>query len=350
MVDKLRVGIVGCGAVAVKRHIPAFKRLKNVVVQAVCDSNMDTAKEVARECRISEVYSNLSDMLSKGKVDIVDICTPPQTHASLAVGALEYGCHVLLEKPMALTTVDCDQMVEASKRYGKSLCIVHNVLFHPPMVEAKKLVADGAIGKFIGMRIYLSDPKEEMIMREHYWIHKLPGGLLGETCPHAVYLSLAFMDKVNSVDVFAKRILEHPWAKFDEFRIELEGEKSMSSVMISYSSNRYNATVDILGTDGALSLDLQSMLVYRYGAKESLRPLVLARNSLSMIGQTVSGLVGNAVKMGMGQVRLGHDTVIERFVDSVLTDTKPPVTGEEGRDVVRVMEMIVQGLYEKYGS
>ena len=350
MANKLKVGIVGCGAVAVKRHIPGFIRLKNnVILQAACDKNEDLAKEAARKYNIPKTYQSFSQMLSEENLDIVDICTPPQIHAPLAIEALKHGCHILLEKPMALTTTDCDRMLDASRKHRRKLCIVHNVLFHPPLVKARKLVAEGAIGDFTGMRIFLSDPRDEMIMRKDYWIHKLPGGLIGETGPHPVYISLAFLDKVNDVDVYAKRFLKHPWAPFDEFRIELEGERAVSSITISYASNRYTANVDILGTESALHLDLQSMLVLRQGAKPSLSPLSLVSTSLGSVSQTIGGLLANSLKAATGRFRLGHDTVIEMFVNSVLSNTPPPVTGEEGREVVRVMEMIVKELYRKYG-
>ncbi len=350
MANKLQVGIVGCGAVAVKRHIPGFIRLKkDVVLQAVCDKNEDLAEETARKYAIPKIYKDVSDMLSGERLDLVDVCTPPQIHAPLAIEALEHGCHVLMEKPMALTTADCDRMIDASRKYGRKLCIVHNVLFHPPLIKVRKLVAEGAIGDFTGMNIFLSDPRDEMIMRKDYWIHKLPGGLIGETGPHVVYLSLAFLGKVTNVDIYTKNFLEHSWAPFDEFRIELEGENGMGSVAISYTSNRYAAYVDILGTEGALHADLQSMLVIRQGAKTSLSPRSLVSTSLGSILQTVSGLLANSLKVATGRFRVGHETVIEQFVNSILSDTQPPVTGEEGREVVKVMEMVVEKLYHKYG-
>ena len=351
MSNRLQVGIVGCGAVAVKRHIPGFIRLKgDVVLRAVCDRNEDLAKETAKKFNIPKTYQSLSQMLSGENLDIVDICTPPQIHAPLTVEALQHGCHLLLEKPMALTTADCDQMLDASYKYGRKLCIVHNVLFHPPLLKARKLVSEGAIGDFIGMRIFLSDPRDEMIMREDYWIHKLPGGLIGETGPHTVYISLAFLNKVSNVDIYAKNFLEHPWAPFDEFRIELEGENAVSSIAISYASNRYAAYVDIFGTEGALHLDLQSMLIIRHGAKTSLSSRSLVSASLSSASQTVTGLLANSFKIATRRFRLGHDTVIEMFVKSILSDTQPPVTGEEGREVIRVMEMVVAKLHKKYGA
>ena len=101
--SKLKVGVVGCGFVAKKRHIPAFLRLnKDVDLCAVCDLNEAVAGAVAKEFRIPHVYSDVSEMLSKEGLDVVDVCTPPQVHALIAVEAMESGCHVLLEKPMAI--------------------------------------------------------------------------------------------------------------------------------------------------------------------------------------------------------------------------------------------------------
>ena len=350
MSDKLKVGIVGCGGVAQGMHIPAFMKLKNAVLQAVCDKNENLAEETRGKYHIPKSYSELSDMLSAEKLDIVDICTPPQIHAPLAIEALQHGCHVLIEKPMALKISECDQMLETSYKHGVKLCVIHNNLFAPPFIKAKKLVADGAIGNFIGMKIFMSDPRDAMIMRKVYWIHKLPGGLIGETGPHAAYMSLAFLNKAKNVDIYAKNFLEHPWASFDEFRIELEGERAMSSIVISYASNHRDLYVDILGTERILHLDLCNMLLTHYGTKVSSRPIPFARHFLSTSSQIVGGVAANAFKLATGKLRFGHDLIIERFVDSILNNHQPPVTGEEGRETVRVMEMIVAGLHEKYGG
>lgn len=100
--EKRRIGIVGCGLIAKARHIPAYKRMKKTVdLCAVCDLNEKIAKETARDFRISNAYSNVSEMLSKEALDIVDICVPSQVHAPVAVEAIEKGCDVIMEKPMA---------------------------------------------------------------------------------------------------------------------------------------------------------------------------------------------------------------------------------------------------------
>lgn len=200
---KLKVGIVGCGFIAKERHIPGYKKMKKSVdLCAVCDLNEKLAMETAKDFRIANAYSNVSEMLSKEGLDIVDICVPPQVHAPVAVETIENGCNVIMEKPMALKTSDCDQMIDASRKHKVKLCIIHNNIFHPPFIKAKKLVADGAIGDFVGMRIFLSTPRWDMIDLKDHWYHKLPGGVIGETGPHMAYMSLAFLNDTKSVEIF----------------------------------------------------------------------------------------------------------------------------------------------------
>ena len=350
MPDKLKVGIVGCGGVTQQEHIPSFLKSGNVVLQSVCDKNKDLAQRTAAKYHIPGAYAELSDMLSKERLDIVDICVPPQIHAPLALEALQQGCHVLMEKPMALKVSDCDQMIDAARSKGVKLCIIHNQLFNPPFPKARRLVAEGAIGDFTGMRIFLSDHRDEMIMRKDYWIHKLPGGIIGESGPHVVYMSLAFLNSVQNVDIHARNFLEHPWAPFDEFRIELEGEKAMSSVAMSYSTTRHDLLVDIFGTEGFIHLDLTAKFMTHYGMKESVRPVRFARYFLNTKAQEVGGIAANAFGLMTRTLKFGHETLIKEFVDSILNNHQPPVTGEEGREVVRVMEMVVERLKEKYGN
>ena len=195
----------------------------------------------------------------------------------------------------------------------------------------------------------MSDPRDAMILRKDYWIHKLPGGLIGETGPHAVYTSLAFLNKVKNADIYAENFLEHPWAPFDEFRMELEGEKAISSIALSYASNRKDIYVNILGTEGVIHLDLCSMLLVHYRRKVSSKPVPFIRHFSSVSSQIIGGVAANAVKLMTGNLRLGHDILIEKFAGSILNNHQPPVTGEEGRETVKVMEMIVGRLREKYG-
>jgi len=342
--NKLKVAVVGAGFVAQKRHIPAFLRLKKqVLVCAICDLKLELAKSVASRFGIPNVYSNLSDMLKKEKPDVVDICTPPKVHAPVAIEAMENGCHVLLEKPMASSLSDCDNMIQASRKHGVKLSVVHNQRFYPPFLKAEQLVKNGSIGELTGMRIISLTPREEYLVHENHWIHKLPGGVIGETGPHVIYMSLAFVKNVKNVEVIARKKTNYPWVLFDDYRIELEGENITSSIIVSHANNYTVSEVDLFGSDYALKVDLQSMLLIRY-RRNSLKPVDVATSSLSIARQMIEGVASNALKTVFRRSMLGHDIMIEKFVKSIINDQPVPVTPEEGRETIRVMEMIVDEL------
>ena len=345
---KLKVAVVGAGFVAQRRHIPAFLRLKKYVsLNAVCDLNYELARNVAERFGIPNAYSNVSDMLSKEHPDIVDVCTPPNVHAPVAVEAMEHGSNVLLEKPMASSVADCDKMIDASRKYGAKLSIVHNQRFYPPFLKAEELVKSGTIGELTGMRILSLTPREEYLVHEKHWIHKLPGGIIGETGPHVVYMSLAFVKNVKNVEVVARKISNYPWVLYDDYRIEIEGENITSSIIVSHTNNYTASKVELFGTEYSLEMDLQSMLLIRY-RRSNLKPVNVATSSISTAWQIMKGTTSNVLKTILGRPMLGHDIMIERFVKSIIYGQPLPVTPEEGRETVRIMETIAMKLHKKY--
>ncbi|MFB0562661.1 MAG: Gfo/Idh/MocA family protein [Candidatus Lokiarchaeia archaeon] len=342
--NRLKVGVVGCGVVAQKRHIPALMKLrKNVTINAVCDLNENLAKEVAKRFGIPHTYTKLSDMLSREDLDIVDVCTPPQTHTSVAIEAMERGCSVVLEKPMAPSVKDCDNIIKASEKNGVKLSIVHNQRFYPSLLKAEQLVKEDNIGKLIGMRIIALTSKEDYMVHEKHWIHTLPGGVIGETGPHVVYLSLAFLDNVRDVEAYAQKTLDFPWVLYDYYNIELKGESISSSIIVSHASDCNLEEVDLLGTEGVIRIDLNSMILIHY-RKKDLKPTSLALSSLSAAGQIVKGISSNVLSILFKKPMLGHDIFMKKFIDSILNNNPLPVTPEEGRETIRVMEMIVKKL------
>jgi predicted dehydrogenase len=342
--NKLKVGIVGCGHVSEMIHIPAFLRLKKTVtLSAVCDLNRTLARDVAQRFNIRNFYSNLSEMISEEALDVVDVCTPPKVHAPVALEAMERGCNVLLEKPMAPSLDDCDKMIESSKKHDIQLSVIHNQNFYPPFMKARKIVESGALGKLIGMRILSLTPQTEYIAHENHWIHKLPGGAIGETGPHAVYMSLAFLNNVQNVEVNARKQTDYPWVSYDSYQIDLIGKNLSSSVFISHAGNSNVCEVELVGTKGTINIDLQSMLLIHHNRK-NLRPTGIAFSSLSVVGQTITGIASNIYRVCLGKSIRGHDIMIKKYIESIRNNHPVPVTPDEGRETIRVMQTIVNKL------
>ena len=116
------------------------------------------AEAVSREFGVPAAYDDIQQMLETERPDFVDICTPPSTHAGIAVAALRADAHVLIEKPMATKVEDCERIIEAERESKGQVDVAHTDLFHQCVIEAHKRVKRGDIGDFTGMRIFYCTP------------------------------------------------------------------------------------------------------------------------------------------------------------------------------------------------
>jgi predicted dehydrogenase len=139
--NKLRIGIIGVGGIALGRHIPAFLQLNDCCeITALSDVNIDRARETAEKYNIPYVFEDYHELFSE--VDAVCICTPNKFHAEITIAAFEAGVHVLCEKPMALRAEECEAMVTASKKADKVLAIAYHYRFMKEAQAAKKAMQE----------------------------------------------------------------------------------------------------------------------------------------------------------------------------------------------------------------
>src|SRR4030042_2705734 len=103
----MKVGVIGCGMIAKKAHMPAYKSLENVELIAVSDNNEQRAKSCAKEFGVKKYFSDYHELL-KEDLDLVSICTPNFTHAQITKESAQAGVHVLVEKPMATNLQEAD--------------------------------------------------------------------------------------------------------------------------------------------------------------------------------------------------------------------------------------------------
>src|SRR5689334_12205379 len=99
----IRYGVIGCGAIGQRRHIPEIAANKNAVLAALCDINEGRVQEVAEKYKVEQTFTDYRDMLKSVELDAVVIGTPNYLHAPQAIDSLKAGKHVLVEKPMATT-------------------------------------------------------------------------------------------------------------------------------------------------------------------------------------------------------------------------------------------------------
>ncbi|MBS1254526.1 MAG: Myo-inositol 2-dehydrogenase [Deltaproteobacteria bacterium] len=156
----LKIGIVGLGFMG-KMHYRCYNSLDNVRITAICDADAEQLNNTSgvsgnisgaeEELDLSgiQLFSDFSKMLKAAELDAVSIASPTFLHAAQTIEALNSGIHVFCEKPMALNSQDCGQMVEATRRSGQVLQIGHCIRFWPEYVQTKEIIDSGQYGKVL---------------------------------------------------------------------------------------------------------------------------------------------------------------------------------------------------------
>ena len=136
----IKVGIIGCGGIANKKHMPSLAKVAGCEMVAFCDIIEERAL-AARErfgTPDARVYTDYKEMLAKeGEIEVIHVCTPNRHHSPITVAALEAGKHVMCEKPMATSTADAEKMLEAARRTGKLLTIGYQCRFRDDAMYLK---------------------------------------------------------------------------------------------------------------------------------------------------------------------------------------------------------------------
>jgi len=152
MVEKVRIGIIGAGRIA-DLHVRGYQAHPSAEIGAVCDSAPGVAERRAAEWKTAHYYTDYRALLEDPEVDAVDIITPHNLHAPMAIDALEAGKHVSLQKPMAMDVPECEAIIAAAEGGKGGFRVFENFRFYPPLVEAKKVLDSGTIGEPISIRM-----------------------------------------------------------------------------------------------------------------------------------------------------------------------------------------------------
>ncbi|MEW6356733.1 MAG: Gfo/Idh/MocA family oxidoreductase [Planctomycetota bacterium] len=146
MAGKVKLGIIGVGQIG-KSHIKRYSEIPDAQIVAVADINEEEAKRVAAANNIPHVFTNFHDLLKMDEIVAVDVCLHNNFHAPITIHALEAGKDVYCEKPMAGAYIDAKQMYDTAKRLKRKLSIQLSTLFAIETKAAKRLIADGHLGK-----------------------------------------------------------------------------------------------------------------------------------------------------------------------------------------------------------
>ncbi len=338
--EKVRVGLVGAGYVSAY-HIRALRSLRHVTIVGIADSSLTRAQQVASKFGIPSAYRSLAEMASE-RPEVIHILTPPASHCALTLEALEMGCHVFVEKPMAETAEECEQMIAKAKSVGRVLSVNHSARMDPIILQALALVRNGACGDILAVDFFRSSdypPYAGGPLPTTYRNGAYPFQDLGV---HALYVLEAFLGRIADLDVSYSSSGKDPNLFFDEWRVLARCEKGTGHAWLSWTARPMQNELVIRGTRGVMHVDcfLQTCVVRK-------------KLPLPRFVQLVAGSMGASARL-LGRVPLnvfrfatgsllpspGIHVSVRRFHEALAQGAEPPVSADEGRRMVAHMDAV----------
>ncbi len=247
MSNLLRVGIIGLGSIS-SVHIPAVMDMENAKITAICD--IDPERLQAAQKRIGDVFisTDWTELIKRDDVDVVHILTPHYLHAPMAIKALEYGKHVLTEKPMATTMADAKRMIEAAEHSKGTLNVIFQNRYNESTVAVREMIDSGAPGQLICARASICWHREAPYYTESGWRGKTEtegGGTLINQAIHT-------LDLLSYLGGPIKRVLGH--ISTDLLRDSIEVEDNCHAVFeyesgakgVLHATNNYGIDAPIM--------------------------------------------------------------------------------------------------------
>jgi len=196
MSKKLKVGIIGCGAIAEQKYLLAINSIPEAEVVAYCDIIPEKAEVMSKlfKAENAAIYKDYKELLKDGSLDVIHVCTPNISHAPITVAALKAGKHVMCEKPMATTYKDAKLMCDTAKETGKLLTIGYQYRNRPETLFMKAMCENDELGEIYFAKAHAlrrrGVPTWGVFLKEE----EQGGGPLIDIGTHALDLTLWMMD------------------------------------------------------------------------------------------------------------------------------------------------------------
>jgi predicted dehydrogenase len=335
-----RVGMLGFGAIGVE-HVDALASVAGLELAAVCDrvpARLQAARELVPAVA---TYDDPDDLLDQGDVDAVIVSTPPNTHATWALRALESGRHVVVEKPFCLTTAEADELIATARARGLSLLVYQNRRWDLDFLSVKSVLRSGRIGDLFHYESFVGGYGHPCNM--WHSDEEVSGGAIYDWGSHYLDWMLDLVPQpVESVTAVAHKLRWHDVTNSDHVRVGVrladgtEAEFMHSDLAAAMKPKWY-----LLGTDGAI---VGSWRRERVLARDRVGNLLEDRLAAaeSPADVTVHHVDGSVTTLALPSV--APFPFHRELADLLLIGEPTSVTAEQSRRNVSVMEAATSSL------
>ncbi|MFH2027140.1 MAG: Gfo/Idh/MocA family oxidoreductase [bacterium] len=207
-ITKIRWGMIGCGDVTEKKSGPGFQKAKNSELIAVMRRNGKLAKDYARRHNVPKWYDDADKLINDSEVDAVYIATPPSSHMEYTIKVAQAGKPVYVEKPMACSFAECQQMIDASEKAAVPLFAAYYRRALPRFLKLKAIIERGDIGdiRAVNVRFYQKPSKADQSGEYHWRIDpEIAGcGYFCDLGSHMIDLVQFFLGEICEASGFAE--------------------------------------------------------------------------------------------------------------------------------------------------
>lgn len=329
---KYKFALIGCGRISYK-HIDAIKKIENTELVALCDIKPDRAQAKGEENNVPW-YIDYHEMLEKEEIDIVSILTESGKHAQIFKDIARYKKNVIVEKPMALTLDDADDMIKMSDENGMKLFVVQQNRFNPPVRLLRRALEEGRFGKLILGNVRVRWHRNQAYYDQDSWrgTWKDDGGVFTNQASHHLDLLEWMMGDVESV-----------FAKSGTFLHKIEVEDT--GVALFKFSNGALATFE--ATTCTNPVDLEGSLSI-LGEKGTVEIGGFAVNEMKVWNFTENKdydeLAFDSSYWPENVYGHGHELYIRNVLESIENNTRGLVEGIEGRRSIELINAIYESI------
>jgi predicted dehydrogenase len=352
----LRVAVIGCGKAA-ENHVREIRKITGASLVAVCDLEPLMAEQLALRYGVPKHFADVEAMLDIERPDVVHIATPPQSHLALGVKALDAGCHVFVEKPLALSYTDARLLVEHADARNRKLSIGYGYYFDPIARALRAIVAGGVLGEPVHVESFLGyaldGPFGSCVFadREH-WVHELAGKLVQNVIDHLLNKVAEFVSERAMIHAQAwqrEPARASTCSMPDELRLMIFDEKVSAFATFSSHARPVAHFLNVYGTKNTARLDFDIGVITI--ASSSALPGALGRLSrtfgqgLQYLRQGTTNVIGFA--RSEYHILAGLGFLIDAFYESILRDRPVPVPYDHILKVAAMSEAVFVRLHEQ---
>lgn len=332
----LRYALIGCGRISPNHISAAINNSLSIV--GLCDLELDKATNLFKSFNLGDntnIYKDYVKMIKEEKPDLIAIATESGNHAEIAKYCIKQRINLIIEKPIALSLEDADEIIDLSNKYNVTVSACHQNRFNKSIQKIKEAIDNKRFGKLFHGTAHIRWNRKQDYYTQAPWrgTWEQDGGALMNQCIHNIDLLRWTMgNEITEVFAYSDN-LNHPYIESEDFGVALVKFKNGSYGVIEGTTNIYpknlEETLYIFGEKGTVKAGGKSVnIIEEWFFEDNLDKPKLVKEKFSENPPTVYGF--------------GHTPLYEDVIDSILNNRKPFVTAEDGKNALE----LVLGIYK----